>query len=193
MALGTMALALAGCLAAANAPASAEVKTSSVVRYYDVPGSSLAEFARFVARNPLSHRDTGALGRTEASFDLELMAALEGKTCRATDAMISAKFVITLPKASEARLGKADRARWREFTGFVRRHEEMHRTIYTQCMNSFDRTARRLSSSRGCAALTADAQKRFESALRACEQRHDSLDARDRRTLERLPLFRTLQ
>ncbi len=187
------AAALAACLVIASPAAHADVRVSSSVRYYQVPGSTLQSLARFVARNPLPHEKTGALGRTDASFDFELEAVTAGPVCKATDAAISLKFVITLPKASESGLGKADRAKWRDFVAFVRRHEETHQAIYTQCMNSFARTARSLSSVRGCTALAADARKRFELALRACEQRHDSLDARDRRALEKLPIFRSLQ
>jgi predicted secreted Zn-dependent protease len=183
------------CLAAiaTATPALGEVKSSTVIKYYDVPGTNLPSLARFVAKNPLHFRSTGALGRTDAAFDFSLLANQHGAACTATDAEISMSFTITIPRATEKSLRPQDRVKWREFVAFVRRHEEMHRTIYVQCMQSFERTARRMSSPGGCEALTTLARQRFNDALLACQQRHESLDARDGRSLLRLPFFRSLR
>jgi predicted secreted Zn-dependent protease len=174
-------------------PAEAGIKTSTSVRYYIVGGTTTASLARAVSANPL-HGGRGpgkdSIANLESTFDLSLEADYQGSTCNATGANINARFVITLPQASEASMTPPTRRNWRQLVDFARRHEEAHRSIYMGCFNDFIRQAKTLRSASGCETLKASAQRTFNAAMKICERKQDALDARDSRRLERLPLFK---
>jgi predicted secreted Zn-dependent protease len=174
----------------ASEGAQAGVKTSTSLRYYVVSGTTTESLARVVSGNPL-HGQSGqrSIASLEATFDLSLMANAKGPVCNATDAIINAKFVMTLPQANEAAMTPITRKNWQNLLTFARRHEETHRSIYMSCFNAFVKRAKSLRSQNGCEALKASARRMFDVAMKQCEQQQAGLDAKDSPRLERLPLF----
>jgi predicted secreted Zn-dependent protease len=170
--------------------AEAGVKTSMALRYYVVSGTTTESLARVVSGNPLHGRGgQRSIASLEATFDLSLMATAEDRTCNATDAIITAKFVMTLPQASEKAMTPATRKHWRDLVTFARRHEETHRSIYMTCFDAFVKRAKRLTSRSGCETLKASARRMFDASMKVCEGRQNARDMRDSQRLERLPLF----
>lgn len=183
-------LAAAGLLAATSTSAFAVIKTSTTVRYYHVRGTTTEVLARVVGSNPLHGASGAAIANITATFDLSMAVAYQGRQCDATDAIVSIKFVITLPRAAEQNMTGATRSKWRSLVAFAKRHEETHRAIYLQYMNDFVRKAKRLKSKSGCETLKRQAVQMFNASLKACDQRQNALDRADAARLDRLPLFR---
>jgi predicted secreted Zn-dependent protease len=183
-------VAAAGFLAATTGPTFAAIKTSTTVRYYHVRGTTTEVLSRVVGSNPLHGASGAAIANIVATFDLSLAVVYQGWQCDATDAIVTAKFVITLPKASEQHMSKSTRAKWRGLVAFAKRHEETHRAIYLQYMNDFIRKAKRLKSKNGCETLKRQAVQMFNAALKACDQRQNAFDRSEAAKLDRLPLFR---
>ena len=48
-----------------------------------------------------AHKSADAIGRTDATFDLSMRVINRGAVCEAGDAIVTVKFVTTLPKATK--------------------------------------------------------------------------------------------
>jgi predicted secreted Zn-dependent protease len=172
-------------------PAAADIKASSVIRYYTVPGTTAEGLRRSIASSPLDHQSSGAIGRTDATFDFSVTVSNRGATCEPAGVLIAVKFVTTLPKATEAAMTAATRVQWRELVAFTRRHEATHKAIYLRCLEDFTRIARVLKSRSGCDALVAQAGRQFDASMKVCGRRHDAFDAAESQRLEQLSIFRS--
>jgi predicted secreted Zn-dependent protease len=182
---------IAGILVNQPPPAEAGVKTSTAVRYYTVSGSSRESLARTVGGNPLHSSAGASIASIDANFDLSLAVENRGRQCVARDAIVSAKFVITLPQASETDMSPVTRKQWRGLVSFARRHEERHREIYVQCFHEFLGKTKALQSRASCGALKTDAQRLFNATMNMCKRRQEAFDRSESARLESLPIFRT--
>jgi predicted secreted Zn-dependent protease len=181
---------LVGTWLALASTGNAELRTSTVVRYYPVSGTTLQSLARAMRANPISGDHGMAVANIRPYYDLRVATRNAGGQCRGNAVRLSIEFTLTLPQASAAGMSPGTRNAWRNFVGHVRRHEETHRSIYLQCARNFLARAAKISSAAGCYAVEAEARRLLAESNRACEARHLAFDRRERGRVARLALFR---
>lgn len=111
-------------------------------------------------------------------------------SCRIIDYQYAIDFVIRLPKLTdEASLSPNARARWQQFSAFLRSHEEMHRSIWMGCA---DEIQARVSSVRGksCDEVDKKAQAIREEVQKACNRKHLAFDAAEQKKLAKHPFVK---
>ena len=105
------------------------------------------------------------------------------KGCRVES--LSVRFLIRMPRHSnEASLSPNNRRLWRQFSSFVKRHEETHRAIWMACARSI--TAR-VMPAQGCDQA---ARKVIEQTKAACRKKDAAFDAAEGRRLDNHPFMR---
>jgi predicted secreted Zn-dependent protease len=173
-------------------PAGAEVGSSTEVRAYNVSGTSAASLISFMRNHPF-HGDRGAaVANIRPYYSLSVFTKDPGKdgVCHADKVDVSIRFVMTLPKATNAgAMSAGTRSAWTGFTAFARQHEETHRGIYVDCANAFVAKVLQMTSMQSCGGLEASIRRELESAKRACELKQNAFDRRDYRRVFGLSLF----
>ena len=185
LAVGVALLALAG--GAPQAQAAPAFTTKYV--YYKVSGDSAAGvYVSMLKRGP-HVRGEKAYAATSAESSQRGKLELKN-SCRIIDYQYSVDFVIRLPKLTdEASLSSSARARWQQFSSFLRKHEETHRSIWMGCANEIQS---RVSAVRGksCAEVDRKAQAIREQVQKACNRKHMAFDAAEQKKLARHPFVR---
>lgn len=98
-------------------------------------------------------------------------------------------FLIRLPKhRNEAALSASDRRLWRQFTTFIRKHEETHRAFWMGCVRSMDA---KVASLRGksCDDLARKARDVIAQGKPVCRRKDIAFDAAETRSLDRHPFI----
>ncbi|HZP18963.1 MAG TPA: DUF922 domain-containing protein [Bauldia sp.] len=174
----------------AAVPVGADVRSSTEMRDYRVSGTSAASLVSFMRNNPF-HGDRGAaVANIRPSYSLSVLTKDEGRDgiCQTQKVDVNIRFVMTLPKATNALSGGTKNA-WNGFVAFARKHEETHRGIYLDCANDFIKQAMKMTSATGCFALQANIRRLFEAQKRSCDARQLAFDRRDYRRVFGLSLF----
>jgi predicted secreted Zn-dependent protease len=115
---------------------------------------------------------------------------VQGKSCRIDDYKIKANFVIRLPKMrNEAALGGETLARWRQFSTFLRKHEETHRSIWMGCASELENRISELRTP-NCGALERKAAALWASIKGRCDKKHDAFDNAEQLRLVKHPFVR---
>jgi predicted secreted Zn-dependent protease len=105
------------------------------------------------------------------------------KGCRVES--LSVRFLIRMPRHSdEASLSANDRRLWRQFSSFVKRHEETHRAIWMACARSI---AARVIQAQSCDQA---ARRVIEQTKAACRKKDAAFDAAEGRRLDNHPFMR---
>jgi predicted secreted Zn-dependent protease len=167
----------------------ADVKATTVNRYYAVAGASRATLARQMRANPFRGDNGGAVANIRPKYSLDVATEQTGDICAVTNVDLNIRFVLTLPRATESAMVTQTRVAWQSFVAFARRHEEVHREIYLQCAKKFVAQAERLSGA-SCDALKSQASRLLEASKRACEKRNAAFDRSERQKLSSQPLLR---
>lgn len=103
---------------------------------------------------------------------------------------LSVNFLIRLPKhRNEAALSASDRRLWRQFSTFIRKHEETHRAFWMGCARSMDA---KLASLRGnnCDEVARQARNVIEQGKPNCRRKDIAFDAAETRRLDRHPFMK---
>jgi predicted secreted Zn-dependent protease len=187
---------MAACLAAISfvIPAKAAKKFPTKYTYYLVSGSSAGEVHRQLVKRGPSLHGTRAYASTAIMNPRESRVLdSDGKTCRVRSYSFNTSFVINLPKLKNpAALNVSERGNWQTFHAFAKRHEEEHRTIWSRCWNSLNAQAIGLRAPT-CDGLHKKLDSLVKASFKACDARHQALDARDRSALKRQPFIRQAQ
>jgi predicted secreted Zn-dependent protease len=157
--------------------------------YYKVSGDSAAGvYVSMLKRGP---HVRGARAYAATMMESSQRGKLEQtNSCRISDYQISADFTIRLPKlTNEASLSPSARARWQQFSSFLRKHEETHRSIWMGCAREAEAKVRALRG-RTCNEVDRKAQAIREQVQNACNQKHLAFDAAEQKRLAKHPFVK---
>lgn len=173
-------------LAGGPSPTQAAPAFTTKYTYYKVSGDSAAGvYVSMLKRGP-HVRGEKAYAATSAESSQRGKLELKN-SCRIIDYQYRVDFVIRLPKLSdEGALSPAARGRWQQFSSFLRKHEETHRSIWMGCANEIQA---RVSAVRGktCAEVDRKAQAIRDQVQKACNRKHVAFDAAEQKRLARHP------
>lgn len=185
MKLGLAALVVLSTAAAAQAAPQYTTKYT----YYTINGDSAGELYNAMLRRGPHVNGAKAYASTSATSKQE-GKLLPGKSCKIVDYKFSINFTIKLPKLkSEGELKGATRTRWQAFSGFLKKHEETHRSIWLDCARDLERQVRSIRAG-DCGAADRQAEKLWDKIRVQCNRRHDAFDAAEQKRLVKHPFVR---
>lgn len=172
-------------------PASAELRYKTTYRENPIRGTMPEELWRYMDSHPIIDEDGPALANITHDHGLSVKTERSAGVCRVSTVDFTWHFVITLPKAvDEARMSQATRAMWREFTAYLKRHEEHHRTIFIGCGKDFLAEAAKLTARGPCFGLKGTVRRYIDKQYEACMARQRDFDRRERQSVNALALRR---
>ena len=175
----------------AAVPAHGELRHTTEYGENPIRGATPKELWRSMAARPIIDEDGPALANITHDHKLAVMTAPSSGSCRVKNLDFTWRFVITLPKAvDEARMNAATRAMWREFTSYLKRHEEHHRTIFLACGKDFLAKAAKITGRGGCFGLERKVRSFVDKQYKACMARQREFDRQERQSVANLALRR---
>lgn len=157
--------------------------------YYTVGGDSAEDIYRAMMSRGPRVNGAKAYAATTASSSQDGRLA-QGKSCRIEDYKLKIDFVIKLPKIkNEKVLPASDRARWQQFSAFLKKHEETHRSIWLECAAGLESKVRSIKA-KTCALVDAQAAKMWNQTRAACSKRHDAFDRAEQKRLIQHPFVK---
>ncbi len=157
--------------------------------YYSIGGASAgAIYSNMLRRGPhVNGQKAYAATSATTSQDGKL---LQAKSCIVQDYRLKIDFVIRLPQIkNESVLPPSDRTRWRQFSQFLKKHEETHRAIWLACAQDLENKARAIDSV-SCDGADAKAAKLWEQMRKTCSRKHDAFDAAEQKRLMQQPFVK---
>lgn len=157
--------------------------------YYKVSGDTAAGvYVSMLKRGP---HVKGEKAYAATSAESSQRGKLElTKSCRIVDYQYRIDFTIRLPKLTdEASLSASARNRWQQFSSFLRKHEETHRTIWMGCANEIEAKIRSLRG-RNCEEVDRKAQAIRDQVQNACNRKHAAFDAAEQKKLSKHPFVK---
>ena len=175
-----------------SAPASAELAYSTSYRDHPVSGSTPATVWHSMNAHPIIDPDDGpAYANLTHAHDVSVKTATVGGVCRVTDLKFTWHFVLTLPKAVDyGRMSSANRALWTSFRANLKRHEEMHRTIFVGCGKEFVPAAEAMTGPAGCVGVEAKVRDFIDRRYTACMAKQREFEKADRGHITASPFLR---
>ncbi|WP_373502479.1 DUF922 domain-containing protein [Aestuariivirga sp.] len=171
----------AGVLAAEAKP----VQTTKYT-YYTVGGDSAEDIYKAMIRRGPKVNGAKAYAATSATTTQD-GKLLQGSSCQVKDYRLKLDFVIKLPKIkNEKVLPAADRNRWKQFSSFLKIHEETHRSIWLGCAADLERQVKAIRA-KNCADADRKATQLWEKVRAACSKKHNAFDAAEQRKLMKHP------
>jgi len=171
-------------------PAHAELRYKTTYRENPVRGTTPRQLWQYMRRHPIIDKDDGpALANISHDHALTVKTTRSNGVCSVSKVDFSWHFVIALPRAvDEADMSPAVRSMWREFTGYLKRHEEQHRSIFIGCGERFLSRAAALTSRGPCFALKSKVNRFIDDEYRVCMSKQRAFDRNERPSLSRLRL-----
>ncbi|MCB1379873.1 MAG: DUF922 domain-containing protein [Alphaproteobacteria bacterium] len=166
--------------------AAAKPSQTTKYTYYNVGGDTVEDIYRaMLSRGPrVNGAKAYAATSATSSQDGKLV---QSKSCRIQDYKLRIDFVIKLPRIkNEKALPSGDRARWQQFSSFLKRHEERHRAIWLECAADLDKKVRAIKA-KTCSQAESRATALWDATRAACSKRHDAFDKAEQKKLMRHP------
>jgi predicted secreted Zn-dependent protease len=183
--------AMLAALLAGAVPAHGELRHTTEYRMNPIKGTTPAELWGSMAARPIIDEDGPALANITHDHKLAVKTMSSGKGCRVDGLDFTWRFVITLPKAvDEAGMSAATRGMWREFTSYLKRHEEHHRTIFLACGKDFLAKAAKITAGGHCRGLERKVRKFVDKQYEACMARQRQFDRDEKQSVAGLALRR---
>jgi predicted secreted Zn-dependent protease len=166
----------------------ARTTSKTVTTYYSVSGKSAAGLYRqMISRGP-HVSGSRAFAATSARQSYRGDFSRRKGRCRIRKFRILMRFKISLPRLTSKRgLSRATWRQWMQFSKFVKRHENRHRTIWLGCARRADRAVAKISAA-SCSAAEKRVEKIFRVIARRCDKLHDAFDKSEQRRIARIPL-----
>jgi predicted secreted Zn-dependent protease len=118
---------------------------------------------------------------------------LPGRSCRVKDYRFTIAFTIKLPRLKEgASLPPPVRGRWQQFSAFLKKHEETHRSIWLACARDLETRVNALRAD-SCEEVDATAGRMWEDIQKSCTKKHDAFDAAEQRRLLSHPFVKLVR
>jgi predicted secreted Zn-dependent protease len=185
-----LAVLLSGAIAYADG-----LSASTAYKSNPVEGTTAAALWRYMLAHPIIDPDDGpAFANITHDHRLSVRTDSAGGLCRVAGLDFTWSFVITLPKAVDyARMDSATRRMWDQFTAYLKRHEEEHRTIFMDCGRSFVPAATKLTGLPGCLGMEKKVRAFVDRQYAACMDRQRAFDRGQKSTIAGLALVRAAQ
>lgn len=178
-----------GLVAVAPLSASAKPIYTTKYTYYAIGGDTAAEIYNAMIRRGPHVNGARAYASTSATSSQEGRLA-QGQMCSVQDYRLKIDFVIRLPRIkNEKVLTGATRARWQQFSQFLKKHEETHRSIWLDCARDLEVQVKSISVA-DCGAADTKAAKLWEQMRKSCTRKHDAFDAAEQKRLVRHPFVK---
>lgn len=178
-----------GFVAVAPFSASAKPAYTTKYSYYSIGGDTAAEIYNAMIRRGPHVNGARAYASTSATSSQEGKLA-QGQNCTVQDYRLKIDFVIRLPRIKNDKvLTGATRARWQQFSQFLKRHEEAHRSIWLDCARDLERQVKAISVA-DCGVADVKAAKLWEQMRKSCAKKHDAFDAAEQKRLVRQPFVK---
>ncbi len=178
-----------GLVAVAPFCASAKPVFTTKYAYYNIGGDTAAEIYNAMIRRGPHVNGARAYASTSATSSQEGQLA-QGQICAISDYRLRIDFVIRLPRIKNTKiLTGGTRARWQQFSQFLKQHEETHRSIWLDCARDLERQVRAISVA-DCGVADAKAAKLWEQMRKSCTRKHDAFDAAEQKRLARHPFVK---
>jgi predicted secreted Zn-dependent protease len=180
-------LMLTAALLSAGAPVSeAKPVQTTKYTYYTIGGDTAVEVYNAMIRKGPKVNGAKAYAATSATTTQD-GKLLQTSSCQVKDYRLKLDFVIKLPKIkNEKVLPAADRSRWKQFSAFLKTHEETHRSIWLGCAADLERKVKAIKA-KSCADADRKATQLWERARAACSKKHNAFDAAEQKKLMRHP------
>ena len=157
--------------------------------YYTISGDSAAKvYNAMIKRGP--HVNGAKAYASTAATSSQQGKLAQGKSCEIQDYRLKIDFVIRLPKIRnpKALTGPAG-SRWQQFSQFLKKHEETHRSIWLECAEQLEKDVRAIDAS-DCSVADAKATKLWAQMRQSCARRHDAFDAAEQQKVLKHPFVR---
>ena len=178
-----------GFVAVASLPAIAKPIYTTKYSYYAINGDTAQEIYTAMIRRGPHVNGARAYASTSATSSQEGKLA-QGQICSIQDYRLKIDFVIRLPRIkNEKVLTGTTKARWQQFSRFLKKHEETHRSIWLDCARDLERQVKAISVA-DCGVADAKATKLWEQMRKSCARKHDAFDAAEQKRLVRHPFVK---
>lgn len=182
------ALGLVMALVAAT-PSPAKPAQTTRYTYYAISGQTPTAIYTSLLRNGPKVDGAQAYAATTA-VSSQSGKMRQGTTCEISGYRLNIAFTIKLPRLKdEARLTGETRSRWLDFSAYLRRHEETHRSIWLDCAAGLEARIEALKG-KSCADIARISKQVWEQSRKACTKRHDAFDAQEQRAILKQPFVR---
>ena len=167
-------------------PADAQPTSHTRYSYFLVHGNSLPELHRNMLSNGPNANGVWGYGVTSAMPGKQMSAT----ACKKNGGyQFGIEFVIRLPKAANpAALSVAELGLWNRFAQFVKKHEEVHRSIWMNCAVKYEQKLL-ASAERSCASGQAKVTRLWSEMLATCGPKQIAFDAAQRGVLKAHPFM----
>lgn len=185
-------LAVLGLVALSVFTVEAQAKPSQSTKYkfYTITGDSPVEIYSAMIRRGPDVNGVNAYASTSATSSQSGQLIAQGKSCRVNDYQFRIDFTINLPKLkNEGALNGALASKWGQFKGFLKAHEEQHKSIWLACARDLETKVRALRTS-DCKTLDKKAAQMWKNMRTACDKKHAAFDAAEQKRLMRHPFVR---
>ncbi len=177
-------------LAALSTSATAVPNQNTKYKYYPINGDSPGEIYNSMIRRGPDVNGVNAYASTSATSSQNGKLVLQGKSCRVDDYSFKIDFTINLPKLkNEAALVGQTSAKWGQFKGFLKSHEETHRSIWLGCAKTLEVQVKSLRA-KDCKSLDKQAAKLWKTMRTQCDRKHAAFDAAEQRRLLKHPFVK---
>lgn len=150
--------------------------------YYTVSGDSAVEIYDAMIRRGPNVNGAKAYAATSATTTQD-GKLLQSSSCQIKDYRLKLSFVIKLPKIrNEQLLPAAERKQWRNFSAFLKAHEETHRQIWLDCAEDLEARVKAIKA-QSCRDADAKATKLWDRMRAACSKKHEAFDKAEQKRL----------
>lgn len=159
---------------------------STQYTYYGISGNTPAAiYSSLIRRGPNVEGVKAYASTTAISSQAGQMT--QGKMCEIKNYKFKIDFTIKLPKLqNEAALTGATKAEWRNFSSFLKTHEETHRSIWLSCAAALEAKVKSVRAPT-CKEADARATVLWNQMKASCGKKQVAFDAQQQRALMRQP------
>lgn len=169
--------------------ADAKPKFKTRYTYYTVAGKTAQDIYKAMLRRGPRVNGAKAYAATSATTTQDGKLR-QSKTCRIDNYQLNLAFVIKLPRIkNEKVLPASDRRQWRQFSAFLKTHEETHRSIWLGCAKDLERRVRSIKA-KTCSQADKKAAQLWDSIRASCSKKHNAFDKAEQKKLMRHPFVK---
>ncbi|WP_421694148.1 DUF922 domain-containing protein [Aestuariivirga sp.] len=176
-------------VAALSGNALAGTTHSTNYSYYTVNGRTPAEIYRAILSRGPEVKGNKALASSSATV-LRNGRLVQAANCQIVDFGLHMDFVINLPKLkNEAALPPSRRQLWRNFSRFLKAHEEHHAALWLGCAADLDRKVKAIKV-KSCKQASQKVNQLWQQMLASCDKKQTAFDKSERQSLMKQPFMR---
>lgn len=172
--------------------ASGKPKQTTKYVYYSIHGDTPASiYSNLVSRGPRVDGIKAYAATVAVSSQGGKM--YQGKFCEIENYAFNIDFTIKLPKLkNENALKGSTKTLWRNFSTFLKNHEETHRSIWLACGSALEAKVHAIKA-KTCTEFDAKTVKLWNEIRASCTKKQDAFDAAEQKRLLRQPFVVNVQ